>query len=59
MVDAYSYRLKVVVPVEAVFDRAETPHRANLFNIAMKYAHVAPVGEVVAWLAARTGGPAA
>lgn len=51
VVDSYSYRFHTVVPIEAVFDRAETPHRLNLFDMAMKYAHVAPVREVEAWLA--------
>lgn len=50
VVDSYSYRFRTIVPVEAVFDRAETPHRVNLFDMAMKYADVLPVGEVEAWL---------
>lgn len=61
VVDSHSYRFRTVVPIEAVFDRAETPHRINLFDMAMKYAHVAPVGEVEAWLLgqARAGAPPA
>ncbi len=55
VVDSYSYRFHTVVPIEAVFDRAEVPHRINLFDMAMKYAHVASVEEVAAWLAARVG----
>ncbi len=54
VVDSYSYRFHTVVPIEAVFDRADTPHRVNLFDMAMKYAHVVPAREVEAWLAART-----
>jgi maleamate amidohydrolase len=58
VVDSYSWRFHTVVPLEAVFDRAETPHRVNLFDMAMKYAHVVPVADVEAWLAAGTaGGP--
>jgi maleamate amidohydrolase len=53
VLDSYSYRFQTVVPVEAVFDRAETPHRLNLFDMAMKYAHVAPVSEVATWLSER------
>ena len=53
VVDSYSYRFRTIVPVEAVFDRAETPHRVNLFDMAMKYADVLPVGEVEAWLTAQ------
>lgn len=50
VVDSDSYRFKTIVPLEAVFDRAETPHRVNLFDMAMKYADVLPVREVEAWL---------
>ena len=50
VVDSHSYRFKTVVPTEAVFDRAETPHRINLFDMAMKYAHVVPIGDVESWL---------
>lgn len=59
VVDSYSYRFKTVVPVEAVFDRAETPHRVNLFDMAMKYAHVAPAREVEAWLVTQAARSAA
>lgn len=59
VVDSYSYRFKTVVPIEAVFDRGETPHRVNLFDMAMKYAHVVPVREVEAWLGRRIGRGAA
>lgn len=56
VVDGYSYRFHVVVPVEAVFDRAETPHRVNLFDMAMKYADVLPARAVEAWMAAHRDG---
>jgi maleamate amidohydrolase len=56
VIDSYSYRFHTVVPIEAVFDRAETPHRVNLFDMAMKYAHVAPTREVEAWLARPAAG---
>jgi nicotinamidase-related amidase len=53
VIDAYSYRFRTVVPVEAVFDRAETPHRVNLFDMAMKYAAVWPIADVEAWIRGR------
>ena len=56
VIDSYSYRFHTVVPIEAVFDRAETPHRVNLFDMAMKYAHVIPAHEVEAWLARPAAG---
>jgi nicotinamidase-related amidase len=56
VVDSYSYRFRTIVPAEAVFDRAETPHRVNLFDMAMKYADVLPVREVEARLAGERAG---
>jgi nicotinamidase-related amidase len=56
VVDSYSYRFHTVVPIEAVFDRAEIPHRVNLFDMAMKYAHVVPVRDVETWLADQMAG---
>ncbi len=44
--DAYDYRFKVFVVEECVFDRAVTPHRANLFDIAGKAANVVSVSEL-------------
>lgn len=38
--DAFSYNFAVGVVEEAAFDRSETAHRANLFDIAMKYGDV-------------------
>ncbi len=55
VVDSYSYRFRTIVPAEAVFDRADTPHRVNLFDLAMKYADVLPVGEVEVWLKVQAG----
>jgi len=56
VVDAYAYRFRVVVPIEAVFDRAETPHRLNLFDMAMKYADVVPARTVEGWIGAPADG---
>jgi nicotinamidase-related amidase len=51
VVDAKSYRYKVIVPEECVFDRDEAPHAINLFDMDQKYADVIPLDEVIAYLA--------
>ena len=50
VVDAFAYNFRVVVPQECVYDRSATSHAVNLFDIASKYADVAPVAEVMARL---------
>lgn len=50
VVDAKSYRYKVIVPEECVFDRDEAPHAINLFDLNEKYADVIPLAETVAYL---------
>lgn len=47
-VDAFSHNFRLVIPEEAVADRCATAHRANLFDIDMKYGDVEPVGSVLA-----------
>jgi maleamate amidohydrolase len=59
VVDAKSYRFKVLVPEECVFDRDEAPHAINLFDIDQKYADVLPLSEVVGYLQALESGAAA
>jgi len=49
-VDAVSYGYRVIVPREAVSDRWEGPHEANLFDIDTKYGDVVPESEVTAYL---------
>jgi nicotinamidase-related amidase len=51
VVDSHSYRFRTIVPIEAVFDRADTPHRASLFDMAMKYATVMPARDAEAYIA--------
>jgi nicotinamidase-related amidase len=46
VVDACQNSYYVIVPEEAVGDRHEVPHRANLFDMDMKYADVEPLEEV-------------
>jgi nicotinamidase-related amidase len=49
-VDAASYNYLVVVPEECVWDRAELPHKANLFDIQMKCGDVEPVTSTKDWI---------
>jgi len=47
VVDAFAYNFRVTVPEECVYDRSETAHAVNLFDMAYKYADVRPVAEVI------------
>src|SRR5919205_595230 len=48
--DAVQLGFRCIVPESAVGDRAEAPHRANLFDIDAKYGDVMPLDEVLAEL---------
>lgn len=50
VVDALSCGYRVSVPEECVADKHEGPHFANLYDMAVKYADVVPVAEVIAHL---------
>lgn len=50
VVDACALNFKVVVPQDAVYDRSQTSHAVNLFDMASKYADVLPTGELVEML---------
>ncbi|MBE2278505.1 MAG: isochorismatase family protein [Rhodobacteraceae bacterium] len=50
VVDSLSRSLRTVVPEECVADKHESPHFANLYDMALKYADVLPVAQVQAWL---------
>jgi nicotinamidase-related amidase len=52
VVDSLSHSYRTVVPEECVADKHESPHFANLYDMAVKYADVMPVGEVIAYLCA-------
>jgi maleamate amidohydrolase len=45
--DAVQFGFRCIVPETAVGDRAEAPHRANLFDIDSKYADVLPLPDVL------------
>jgi nicotinamidase-related amidase len=49
-VDACQLNYKVVVPEDAVYDRSQTSHAVNLFDMASKYADVLPTDELIARL---------
>jgi nicotinamidase-related amidase len=53
VVDGMSYGYRVVVPIEAVADRARAPHDAALFDMGHKYADVVPERDVLTALARR------
>lgn len=61
VVDGRSFRFRVVVVEDCVYDRHEASHAINLFDMDQKYADVLPLDEVVTWMRARRdhGGPGA
>lgn len=46
VVDACALNFKVVVPQDAVYDRSQTSHAVNLFDMASKYADVMSTDEL-------------
>ena len=50
VVDSLSRSYRTVVPEECVADKHESPHYANLYDMALKYADVLPVAEVIAFM---------
>ena len=49
VVDSISRGYRVIVPEECVADKHESPHFANLYDIAIKYGDVIPVADAIAW----------
>lgn len=49
VVDSLSRSYRTVVPEECVADKHESPHYANLYDMALKYADVLPVSEVLGY----------
>lgn len=47
VMDALAHGFRPIIPVEAVGDRAQEPHEANLFDIGSKYGDVVPTREVI------------
>lgn len=54
VVDAFSLNFKVAVPQECVFDRSQTTHKVNLFDMGQKYADVLPTAVLMDRLGALT-----
>lgn len=50
VVDSLSHSYRTIVPEETVSDRHESPHFANLYDMAAKYADVVPVSDVLEYL---------
>ncbi len=50
VMDALAHGFRPIVPLEAVGDRAQEPHEANLFDIGSKYGDVVPISEVLEYL---------
>ena len=46
VIDSLSHSYRTIVPIECVADKHESPHFANLYDMAIKYADVIPVAEV-------------
>ena len=46
VVDAFALNFKVLVPEDAVYDRSRVSHAVNLFDMAEKYADVAPTAAI-------------
>ena len=51
VVDACTFRFKVVVAEECVYDRHEACRAINLFDMNQKYADVVPLAEIKEWIA--------
>jgi len=47
VMDALAHGFRPIIPVEAVGDRAQEPHEANLFDIGSKYGDVVLTQEVI------------
>ncbi len=50
VVDGCTYRFRMVVVEEGVFDRTQASHAINLLDMSQKYADVLPVAEVIKYL---------
>ena len=50
VVEGTSYRFRMIVVEECVFDRHEAAHAINLFDMNQKYADVIPTAEVLEYL---------
>ena len=51
VVDAFAFNFRVAVPHDAVYDRSQTSHAVNLFDMSEKYADVSSTDELLPQLA--------
>ena len=51
--DAFAHNFRVIIPEETVGDRSPSAHKANLFDMDMKFADVEPLDEVISELKLR------
>ncbi|PEQ11386.1 hydrolase [Novosphingobium sp. PC22D] len=58
VVDGFAYNFRVTIPEECVYDRSPVAHAVNLFDMAYKYADVAPLDAVLDALEALETEPA-
>ena len=49
-IDSISNGFRTIVPIEAIGDRAQAPHDANVVDMAAKYADVLATAEVIEYL---------
>jgi len=54
VVDGLSSGFRMIVPEECVADLHESPHFANLYDMALKYADVVPVSTVISYFQNRS-----
>jgi nicotinamidase-related amidase len=50
VMDALAHGFRPIVPLEAVGDRAQEPHEANIFDIGSKYGDIVSTSEAVEYL---------
>ncbi len=50
VVDGFAYNFRIVVPHDAVYDRSDTSHAVNLFDMSAKYADVMTTSETLSRL---------
>ena len=47
VVDGFAYNFRIAVPHDAVYDRGQTSHAVNLFDMSQKYADVMSTAETI------------
>ena len=55
--DAFALNYRILIPVECVADRSQISHQVELFDMAVKYADVLPLADVMAGITGRARQP--